>query len=397
MDGGRIDRGAADERRLACACGCRQTSPATQKAAVVGIASLVSLLVAANVGSWGAYKDATGEAAHTSAASLYSTRLHPQCSAPFITLGTPTREGEPSEHNQQDHTVDLTARLDRSTSCLSTTGLPIRRCGAASQSSFGWGGEPGFAIDGLYSEGKYADDQHTFCSHTSGDEAHPWWQLDLGSVAEVERVTVWGRLDCCANRLGWASVIVSATSDYMDGGLLCRGVRGNFFDSNPSKDFECGHAVGQYITVALLEPPAGDERIITICEMGAWGRYMQGSIDGQEEGEEYRAALQQQCVDPEHEPYWRRLSDETGGSLRWRNRLRQLLSPSFGHIEHNFSERAWHRFGGIYDALPTEPVRQPWNNENVVRQTCGAASSAWVSGWDPNIPTSEYFTVQEAL
>jgi hyaluronoglucosaminidase len=38
-------------------------------------------------------------------------------------------------------------------------------------------------------------------STTSGAEPQPWWQVDLGSVADIETVRVYNRVDCCAERV----------------------------------------------------------------------------------------------------------------------------------------------------------------------------------------------------
>ena len=63
-----------------------------------------------------------------------------------------------------------------------------RICGAASQSSIGWSGEPGRAIDGNtateWSGGS--------CSHTDDvASGSAWFQLDLGDIAVIDRVEVY--------------------------------------------------------------------------------------------------------------------------------------------------------------------------------------------------------------
>lgn len=46
-------------------------------------------------------------------------------------------------------------------------------------------------------------------STTSGAEAQPWWQVDLGATRDVETVAVHNRVDCCAERVAGYHVLVS--------------------------------------------------------------------------------------------------------------------------------------------------------------------------------------------
>jgi hyaluronoglucosaminidase len=47
-------------------------------------------------------------------------------------------------------------------------------------------------------------------STTSGAEAQPWWQVDLGAVFDVEAVQLYNRIDCCGERVRDYHVLVSA-------------------------------------------------------------------------------------------------------------------------------------------------------------------------------------------
>ncbi|MEV5610616.1 beta-N-acetylglucosaminidase domain-containing protein [Streptomyces sp. NPDC052225] len=51
-------------------------------------------------------------------------------------------------------------------------------------------------------------DRYDF-STTSGKEAQPWWQVDLGAGADLERIDVHNRTDCCADRVKDYYVLVS--------------------------------------------------------------------------------------------------------------------------------------------------------------------------------------------
>ncbi len=74
------------------------------------------------------------------------------------------------------------------------------------QSSTGFGGVPGRAVDGN-TDGIYNNNSTT---HTNGD-ANAWWQVDLGASRTITNVVLWNRTDCCADRLSNFYVFVSAT------------------------------------------------------------------------------------------------------------------------------------------------------------------------------------------
>jgi hypothetical protein len=72
-------------------------------------------------------------------------------------------------------------------------GAGRRVCGAVSQSTMGWGGEPARAIDG---------DRTTAwgggsCSHTADVDGPSWFQVDLGAISTIDRVSIYHRTDCC--------------------------------------------------------------------------------------------------------------------------------------------------------------------------------------------------------
>ena len=69
------------------------------------------------------------------------------------------------------------------------------------QSSMSWclynrENNAGTAVDGNTS-GNYGAFQVT----NTGQEATPWWRVDLGVMYPVDSVRVWNRTDCCADRL----------------------------------------------------------------------------------------------------------------------------------------------------------------------------------------------------
>ena len=55
-----------------------------------------------------------------------------------------------------------------------------------------------------------------FSNHSvavTSDTPAPWWYVDLGGDYDISSITLWGRTDCCANRLAnfWLSVLASGT------------------------------------------------------------------------------------------------------------------------------------------------------------------------------------------
>ncbi len=70
-------------------------------------------------------------------------------------------------------------------------GKNIARDGKASQSSTALGGVAGRAIDG----GTHGEWGRQTTTHTEVDEVNPWWELDLGRVAEIERLAITNRND----------------------------------------------------------------------------------------------------------------------------------------------------------------------------------------------------------
>ena len=323
--------------------------------------------------------------------------LHPRCLQPYVVLGSDRDALGQERVRLIDHLPKSgPCRWDRKyTSPKNQTVQRVRRCGAASQWELYESGEPSLAIDGVYSQAMF---ERPACAHTLA-EPGAWWQVDLQASAEVETVQVWGRTDCCADRLGWATVVVSTTEDYTDGGRVCRGASGNFFQRDRTEVFDCSRTIGRYITVTLANPRGGTPLVgmITICELDAWGRFMkpgatdhgasvQQSTHQGERGHENRSICD---TLEEPDPDWRQLR-------RVQNTLTNhvVLHPrhgrgeglprahSCGQSDVNITGGVWYRFAGVYDTLPTEPVRLSSSVD--VSYSCGTLSSAWVSGWDPS-------------
>ena len=69
--------------------------------------------------------------------------------------------------------------------------------GVASQSTEGFGGAASRAID-CNTDGVYPNGSVT---HTATDDPAPSWEVDLLDAFPIERVVIWGRSDCCSDRL----------------------------------------------------------------------------------------------------------------------------------------------------------------------------------------------------
>ena len=136
-----------------------------------------------------------------------------------------------------------------------------RVCGAVSQSTIGWSGEPDRAIDGnrdtVWGGGS--------CSHTGGIEGPSWFQADLGIFHTVDRVAVYHRTDCCQDRLESALIYISDTPDFSTG-VICGQISDHTQEPEVS---QCGGAAeGQYVTVSLaLGAGSLAQALMTICEL----------------------------------------------------------------------------------------------------------------------------------
>ena len=161
----------------------------------------------------------------------------------------------------------------------------VRRCGATSSSTVGWGGEPDRVID----KNTDTDWQQSSCSHTdAGSEStnmngiqhgSAWWQVDLGGVAQIDQVNIWHRTDCCQDRLESAMIYISQSDpiDPTTGRFNPQMAQacGTLSDHTHAPEVsQCNSAQGQFITVVHDRLAAGGTSggsVITICEAEVWG------------------------------------------------------------------------------------------------------------------------------
>jgi len=90
----------------------------------------------------------------------------------------------------------------------STAHADLLTLNAAQQSSTGWSGTAGRAIDGNTS-GAWIDKSTT---HTAIGDSQAWWGASLASSSNITNIELWNRTDnCCSERLSYFYVFVSDT------------------------------------------------------------------------------------------------------------------------------------------------------------------------------------------
>jgi hypothetical protein len=113
------------------------------------------------------------------------------------------------QYEESNDTVEL-----RRSATDHTTNFALRK--PATQSSVAYGAEASRAVDGN-TNGKWSSGSCTATSlitvsdtdTLSIQNSHPWWGVDLGAVAAIEKVTLYNRADCCGSRLDGFSVRLS--------------------------------------------------------------------------------------------------------------------------------------------------------------------------------------------
>ena len=66
----------------------------------------------------------------------------------------------------------------------------------ATQSSTGWGGVAGRAVDGNRNANYFGNS----CSHTQIVHG-AWWEVNLGAFSRIDKVVITNRADCCCKYL----------------------------------------------------------------------------------------------------------------------------------------------------------------------------------------------------
>ena len=76
--------------------------------------------------------------------------------------------------------------------------------GVATQSTTGYGGDPGRANDGI-TDGDFGANS---VSHTADNDPTPWWEVELAETFALDRIVIFSRTDCCPNRFNNARLSV---------------------------------------------------------------------------------------------------------------------------------------------------------------------------------------------
>jgi len=111
-------------------------------------------------------------------------------------------------------------------------------------------------------------------THTQG-ETTPWWQVDLGSVKDLETIQIYNRLDCCKDRLSDYHVFIadedmqwtSLTSIQNDN----TGKYSKLYHSGQSPDiktFDVSGITGRYVRIQL----SGSGKALSLAEVKVIGR-----------------------------------------------------------------------------------------------------------------------------
>ncbi|XP_033104464.1 antigen WC1.1-like [Anneissia japonica] len=145
----------------------------------------------------------------------------------------------------------------------------------AIQSSLGWGGIPGRAVDGSRS----TNYNHNSCTHTERGPVN-WWMVDLGNSYSIQYVRIHNRGDCCRERLNGATIRVGDNYDGMLTNAQCGEPIADADTSASSViDRQCNPPLdGRYVSVAIEV-----DTYLTLCEVEVWG---QGDLSRPEENTE---------------------------------------------------------------------------------------------------------------
>jgi hypothetical protein len=129
----------------------------------------------------------------------------------------------------------------------------------ATQSSTAAGGVASRAVDGN-TNGNFGAQSVT---HTNGGNPS-WWEVDLGTRSQVDRIDIWNRTDCCGDRLSNYYVLVSDNPSPQPGDP---GVFTHFEAAQAGTPTSVPvDAVGRYVRVQKL-----GSGVIALAEVEVWG------------------------------------------------------------------------------------------------------------------------------
>lgn len=133
--------------------------------------------------------------------------------------------------------------------CTSPRNLALNKTTSQS-STYAYGGESRRAVDNNTS-GNWGDNSITHTDYT----VQPWWQVDLGSVNNIDVVKIFNRTDCCSERLSDFYVLASETpftSNDLNTTLSQSGIKSYFYTGIAPANVNIPLNVkGRYIRIQL--------------------------------------------------------------------------------------------------------------------------------------------------
>ena len=121
----------------------------------------------------------------------------------------------------------------------------------ARQSSTGYGGDAGRAVDGN-TDGQYFANS---VSHTNS-QPQDWWEVDLGATYNIGLIKIWNRTDCCSERLSNFYVMVSEkpfSSSNINESISQSGIWNRHHSGTAGRTTEIKvNAQGRYVRIQLV-------------------------------------------------------------------------------------------------------------------------------------------------
>lgn len=142
-----------------------------------------------------------------------------------------------------------------------TGGSNLARGRPTWQSSTGWGGYAGRAVDGRTNT-HYG---HRSCTHTH-HQHRAWWRVDLQQYCGIQKVTVYNRGDCCGYRLNPFRVRVG-NHGHPYHNPVCGPHHGSRVGQGQAKTVGCGYRWGRFVGIELVR-----NNYLTLCEVKVYGK-----------------------------------------------------------------------------------------------------------------------------
>ncbi|VDI58887.1 Hypothetical predicted protein [Mytilus galloprovincialis] len=126
------------------------------------------------------------------------------------------------------------------------------------------------AVNGDYTQ--WMSSSTEFCSETINANEPSWWAVDLGAIYDISNVVIFGRTDCCEERLSDFSIEVITpcrnNTDWFEDSRIevC------YYQQEPTKwlNATCHkRMIGQYVRIRLSNP-----KQLALCEVEVHGTFV---------------------------------------------------------------------------------------------------------------------------